>query len=335
MTDSDTPKSKGLPKWMRWAISLTIIAALVTHAELQKIAATLMAAKPGWLLLGILMIFLEQVVVCIAWNGMIATRDKRTPLMKMLQIVFVSNYIGFIFPSSAGPDFVKILGLSKYIGSKSEALSSLFIFRLIGYVVLFTIAFFSAVMFSDLLPDTPMMSAITKGLVTGFLAGVIAILFAKSVMRLAKGITDRFGYQNFYAKLESLYEALKHYIGNIDSLIPAVLGALLVQINRILIVYVMSLALRIDVDPITLCVFVPIITAITLIPVSISGIGVREGGYVLLFGHVGMSADQAISLSLCVFGIGIALVVFGGIIYMLFGFPEQEGLEKLKQSQLE
>jgi hypothetical protein len=42
---------------------------------------------------------------------------------------------------------------------------------------------------------------------------------------------------------------------------------------------------------------VPIIVTITAVPVSISGFGVREGAFVLLFGLVGVPPQESASIS--------------------------------------
>ena len=65
-------------------------------------------------------------------------------------------------------------------------------------------------------------------------------------------------------------------------------------------------------------VIVPLVTLVTLIPVSIGGAGVREWLYVELFGSLGMRSEVALSLSLSVFAttlvwgfVGLALFALG------------------------
>ena len=55
----------------------------------------------------------------------------------------------------------------------------------------------------------------------------------------------------------------------------------------------------------------PLVTLVTLIPVSIGGAGVREWLYVELFGSLGMRAEAALSLSLSVFAATLVWGVFG------------------------
>jgi hypothetical protein len=60
---------------------------------------------------------------------------------------------------------------------------------------------------------------------------------------------------------------------------------------------------------------VPFVALVSLIPISIGGIGVREYLYVALFGAVGMSAQSALALALSVLAAAIAFAVLGFVIF--------------------
>ncbi len=314
----------GIPGWARWTISIVILVVLLKHVDLRSFGEIASRAEPAWLLLGMVMIFFEQVAVATAWREMLSAKGFKAPLVTMLHIIFVSNFIGIVFPSSTGSDFVKVLGLSKYMDNGAEALSSLFVFRVSGYVILFLIALAAALLFGNRLPDTPVVEAISLALIGGLIAGAVGLLFARKALNGIKWLSERFGRSALYTKLDGAYGSFWYYVRHGRAMAVALSGALFIQVDRIVYVYVIALALGLSVDPVALCVFVPIITTMTVIPVSISGIGVREGGYVLLFTHIGLSASEAISLSICGFALDIVYVMLGGVVYWLFGFPQQK-----------
>ena len=64
-------------------------------------------------------------------------------------------------------------------------------------------------------------------------------------------------------------------------------------------------------------IFRPVITIVSLIPISIGGLGVREGAMVLLFGQVGVASADILSISLTVHVINAILSVWGGAILLL------------------
>jgi uncharacterized protein (TIRG00374 family) len=63
-------------------------------------------------------------------------------------------------------------------------------------------------------------------------------------------------------------------------------------------VYVLALGMGQDIPFLVFLIFLPLIILFTMIPVSISGLGVRESAFVLFFGLVGMKPEVSTALSL-------------------------------------
>ena len=95
--------------------------------------------------------------------------------------------------------------------------------------------------------------------------------------------------------------------------------SLFTQIIGIIIFYTAGLSLNISVPIIYYFLYIPVIQVIVLLPISIAGIGVREGAFVYFFTQLGVSRTQAFSLSLVVFSLSLCLAFIGGIIYWCSG----------------
>ncbi|MCK4822914.1 flippase-like domain-containing protein, partial [bacterium] len=61
--------------------------------------------------------------------------------------------------------------------------------------------------------------------------------------------------------------------------------------------------------------FVPIISVLTMLPISLNGIGIREGAFVFFFTKVGISSAQALSMSILTYTIVLLASLIGGLIY--------------------
>ena len=68
----------------------------------------------------------------------------------------------------------------------------------------------------------------------------------------------------------------------------------------------------------------PLVALLTMIPVSLSGIGVREGGFVYFLGLYGVPAAQAMMLSLAFFAVQVAASLVGGLVYSTGGYKKTE-----------
>ena len=84
--------------------------------------------------------------------------------------------------------------------------------------------------------------------------------------------------------------------------------------------------------------FVPLILLITMLPISVSGLGTTNLAYVALFGSVGMNPDGAFVLSVLILALGVIGNLPGGVIYAIEGFAASEsasGKEDVRHGDLE
>ena len=74
----------------------------------------------------------------------------------------------------------------------------------------------------------------------------------------------------------------------------------------------LGLSIGINLPPIQLGGIILLVNFLILVPITISGIGVRETGYVMLLGLAGIKPEQALLLSFLDFMISISGVLIGG-----------------------
>ncbi len=72
------------------------------------------------------------------------------------------------------------------------------------------------------------------------------------------------------------------------------------------------------------------INTIASMPISISGFGLREGMYTLMFGDLGVSAGNAVALGLLSYVTQFVWSLFGGLVY-LFWKHEPHMLQHAKE----
>jgi hypothetical protein len=62
--------------------------------------------------------------------------------------------------------------------------------------------------------------------------------------------------------------------------------------------------------------FVPLLAVIVSVPISLNGIGVREGAGVVLFGLVGVGRAQAFSMQFTTYLVAVTVSLLGGLIFL-------------------
>jgi len=332
MSQEDTKKKKGggIPVWARFLISFGLLGLILYKVDLKPLAEIGATANVPLVALAFVMIFVDQVVTALAWGKMLHAANYPIPYKDMIRVTLASDFIGLAVPSGMGPDMVRVVGLSRYIESPSHALSSLFAFRVMGLGQTITIAAVVMAFFSGNLPDDPMFGLLRILVILLFIAGFTCFVFMGRIERALESFAPRTRLEPLMIKVRDLYSTFLFYLRHKDALVAAFLGAFYVQMAKILSIYVIAMALGLDVSVFAFFVLVPVINMLILLPVSMAGLGVREGGYVLLFGHMGLGAAQCLTMSLLGFAVNMLVVCAGGIVYLFSGFPNNEGLQKAK-----
>ena len=95
-----------------------------------------------------------------------------------------------------------------------------------------------------------------------------------------------------------LFDNLKKEANDTHQRVVLSLG---VQCLCICICILLSRAMNIEVSALVYFVVFPLVTLLTILPVSFNGIGIREGGFVYFLGLYGVLPSYALMLSICFF----------------------------------
>jgi uncharacterized membrane protein YbhN (UPF0104 family) len=100
--------------------------------------------------------------------------------------------------------------------------------------------------------------------------------------------------------------------------------SVLVQAANVIIVWLAGLAIGATVPASYYWILVPMVTLLTMLPVSLNGMGVREGGMVLFLAPLGIATGTALSLALLWFAVFTSASLLGGLVYLFGRFPRPE-----------
>src|SRR5262249_1693501 len=107
---------------------------------------------------------------------------------------------------------------------------------------------------------------------------------------------------------------------------PALLGratlmSLGIQVVNVLLVWLLGMAVGVEVPFAYYGILVPVVTLLVLVPMSINGMGVREAGTLLLLRPLGVSDSMALMLALLWFATYTATSLGGGLCSLFGGMP--------------
>ncbi len=88
-------------------------------------------------------------------------------------------------------------------------------------------------------------------------------------------------------------------------------------VGQMLVAWALGAGPGIEVPAACHFVTMPLIILITLVPVTLNGIGLREAAFACFYAGTGVSTDAAISLSLTFTGVMILLSLIGRVVFPL------------------
>ena len=122
---------------------------------------------------------------------------------------------------------------------------------------------------------------------------------------------------NVKKEIDKVYLTFYEYRKNKKILLITYIISIIYQIAMIIMVYLLALSIDIDISFSYYLIFLPLIWLIIMIPISISGIGVREGAFVYFFTQIDVPKENSLLLSLLFFSQTIIVGLVGGFVYLI------------------
>ena len=299
---------------LRAAISLLLLAVLLTRIDLSQLADTLGGVSFGMLAVAVVVFLICNMVNIYKWRLIIRTQGPRISYFYLTTLYYMGLFFNNFLPTNIGGDVVKIWKLSRVTGQGHDALSSVVIDRAGSTLGILLLAVVPALFRLSLLGPR-----VAGAIFAMFLVAVLLVAFLSSeraVLRLGRFRLFRIDPFGLRRHLKSFYYSLYQFRDHKLTLVMVMLWSLIYQALHVLTVYFVALALGIDLPMIYYFLFIPVVMAVALIPLSLNGLGMREGAWVLLFGQVGLSSAEAFSMSILSFLVVSVVSLAGGVFYL-------------------
>ena len=249
------------------------------------------------------------------WQRLLLAEGIRLPLWRLTLVYFEGAFFNLFLPTLIGGDIVRGYSIYKITRGHDASLASILVDRLSGFAALIAIALATLLVAYGEIRD-PQVAAMILGVAAAFLLGMVLLLNLRVKARVA-GLLQTLGLARFHAKLQGLVEAIHRYRGHRRAVFQAILLSGLLQALIIVTYYFIGAGLNLKVPMAYFFVYVPLITVVAMLPVSVAGLGVREGGVVYFFAKVGVDAASALSMSLAWFSLTLIVSGLGGLAFLV------------------
>ena len=316
MNETTKPKRSKL-FYVKLAVSVGLLTWMVSSADLDAVGKAMLAANPWWLLAALGLQLVGTFFTTTRWRSLLVAQNIRFPIRFLFGSCMVGSFAKQFLPSTIGGDAVRMFDTWRAGAPKSVAVAALTVDRLMGLMALVLFALIAAFFTHELTDRSPALLVwLTAGAVGLSLTMWLLFYPSQALLRLIKGMIGKLP-QKLQGVFTKILGTVTMYRGHTAQLTRGFLVSVLLQVNVVTFYFFISQALGMSIDYSKFYLIVPVAIFVMLIPISINGIGLREGVFIFLLGAFGIDTEMALAFSWLEYGLSLVYGGFGGIVYML------------------
>ncbi len=310
-------------KWWRLIGSAVLLSFLAWRLDWGHVAAAFRGLDARLWVAALALQLFAQVVSTWRWQMFARPLQLGGTFRNYLAYYFVGMFFNLVLPTSVGGDVVRVWYLAHRTGRGSgrrmPAFLSVLADRVSGVVVLAAVACVAAMLCRSILPQWIALAVVTVG--AGACTGVVGLPILDAVLRLPRLATPRL------ERLRRLTNSGMLYLRDGTLVAKTTVLSIVVQVNSVIVLGLVGAGLGLPIPPYYYGLLMPLVTLLTLLPVSVNGMGLREASMVLLLAPLGIGDAEAVTLALLLFAVQTAAGLVGLIPYLAGGLPRFDARE--------
>jgi glycosyltransferase 2 family protein len=269
-----------------------------------------------YLVFGLLATFGGLVLSAWRWQRVLSILEVPTRLGSLVSHYLAGQFVGNFLPSTIGGDVLRVSRLSSTaVAPGTASFASVVLERLTGWIVLPVLTLAGLTLRPSLL-RLGLASRLALILSVGTLVLLVAVLTVAGSRRLAGRFAAREGWTRFIGAVHIGVDGLRRRPGAAAGVLAV---ATVYQLSTVVTVYLSTRALGLHLPMAALLAFTPVVAIAQVLPLSLNGLGVREGAFVLFLGPLGVSAGQAIAVGLLVYAMTLTVSLLGAPAFAVGG----------------
>lgn len=303
-------------EWTVKALQIVVTSGLLwwllhDPARRSDMVAALSRADIFWLFLAIISAGACEFFGIVRWQLFLKMLHLQVPLPETARLFFIGAFFNQFLPGTTGGDVVRVLYLMReHPEHRTAGLLSVAVDRLLAVLVLVAMGLAFAWGRSEWFAQTAMVGNTMKifAIVLFVMAIGLVASFVLTKRHLVERLPARMPFRDALVKLSKLWQLC------IENRREALLGAFYtipMLLTFFSAFYFVARAFTPKVDFVDMMSIMPLVTAVSSLPISLNGIGVREA----------MLDELLHNLCGVAKGTGMLVSITGMVVYLLWGLP--------------
>lgn len=293
--------------WLRLVVSAALFAVLLTKIHLDDFVPR-RHTQGTWVFLaaGILLMGLSFVVASWRWQRVLAVFGHHVRLRTLTKHYLAGQFVGNLLPSTVGGDVLRVSRSSADVGNTTEAFAAVVLERLTGFVVL-PVLVFAGFALGPSLFDEP-RSSLALLIAGGTVVFLAVILFLAGHPKAAGRFAE---HDNWMRAIGAVHVGVDRLRRDRKDAFVALTAALAYQIVVVASVYCAFHVVDVRVPNAAILAYVPAVAMAQVVPITIGGLGVREGMLAFLFHPLGVPTGRAVAIGLLWYAMTLLVSLLG------------------------
>lgn len=288
------------------AISLSLIAYLFSLVDFPSLKQDFAGLLLVYVAFAVLLLLCQSLLSAFKWRTLLVADGVSLKYLYLLKTYMISHFVSLFLPTSFGGDIYRVMAVRKAAMSTAKTTSSVLFDRLTGLFALLSLACVGYLTY----PGLPLKWLVAAG----YVGGLLIFWLGASGWILSRIRPAQSGVlQELHKILESFYT----YSKNRRCLLIALAVSFAFQLNIVLINKVYSLAFGLEVPFMVLLTIIPLVYLTEMIPLSINGLGFREGAFVFFYQLIGHSSEAGFGVALLVLTLRYTMGLIGGTLLVV------------------
>jgi len=298
---------------LKLLVSGGLLAYFLSRVHPERFLHTFASANYSWIALALTVYLFAQSISAVRWTMLARPLGIATPFKDLVKYYLIGMFFNLFAPGTVGGDVSRVYNLVRDDAAHAKgravttmhAAMSVLMDRAIGMVVLVWLGATALLLFPQYtMPHTVRM--VTFLLASGF---AVAVLLTPLLRRLLP--------EDGHPIVVKVRLLFRSYRMQWRALAAAGVLSIVIHLIQAWMHVVMGRALGLEL-PFTFCLIVyPLVGTFAAIPVSLNGLGLREGGYIYLLAVIGIGTEKAIAFGLLLFLIVALDSLIGGLLFLL------------------
>lgn len=301
--------------WLRILFSLALLAVVCASIDWKEETALLHDVAWEWVIAATLPHLFNRLISATKWQILLRAKGLSYSYGELLSIIWVSNFFGHFLPSAVGGDSLRMWQVARRSTRAPDAVSTVFVERLTGVISLAGLAIVGGVWSWARWGKHLVFVALLAP--SAALLVILGLLWTAPGERLLEWLLSHFHKLPGHAFLTKATEAVHSFRGYPGAMLQALVISGIIQLNRVFSVYCLARALGLTLFFGEAMVVVPAALFIAMLPLSMGGLGLHEGAFIVFLGLVGVTRNAAFAISLLSRIVTLSSNLPGAVLFLL------------------